>query len=250
MTALRSSFSFPRIDKDPMAASDFDIDSLAKYLHLTPEQVKKMANRDRLPGRKIGGQWRFAKEEIHIWLEQKIGAANDNELHEVEKVLRQHDSDFDSLLIANLLGEDRVALPLHAKTKNSAIESMCEFAANSGALWMPKEMADSIRKREELHPTALENGVALLHPRRPQPSYFGESFLALGITSSGIPFGGPRGCLTDTFFLIASAEEVIHLKVLAKISRLIQKAGFLNELRHAGDPTEAFRLIKNAEQSL
>ena len=34
-----------------MAEEDFDIDSLASYLHLTPSQVRKMADRDRLPGR-------------------------------------------------------------------------------------------------------------------------------------------------------------------------------------------------------
>ena len=42
-----------------MARQDFDIDELAKYLHLTPPQVSRMADRGKLPGRKVGGQWRF-----------------------------------------------------------------------------------------------------------------------------------------------------------------------------------------------
>ena len=70
-----------------MAEESFDIDSLAVYLHLTPEQVRKMADRDRLPGRRVGGQWRFSKAEIHHWFEDRIGASNENELIEVEKVL-------------------------------------------------------------------------------------------------------------------------------------------------------------------
>ena len=44
---------------------DLDVPKLAEYLHLTPEQVKKMAVRGRLPGRRVGGQWRFSEAEIH-----------------------------------------------------------------------------------------------------------------------------------------------------------------------------------------
>ena len=51
-----------------MPNNDFDIDSLAAYLHLSPQQVMRMADRGKLPGRKLGGQWRFAEAEIHHWL--------------------------------------------------------------------------------------------------------------------------------------------------------------------------------------
>ncbi|MEM9411121.1 MAG: PTS sugar transporter subunit IIA, partial [Planctomycetota bacterium] len=176
-----------------MSTHDFDIDSLAKYLHLSPDQVRKMADRDRLPGRKIGGTWKFSKQEIHLWLENKIGAANELELNDVDKVLNQYSTETDESLIANLMKEELIWTPMLARTKNSVIEKTCELASQFGALWMPKEMAEAIRKREALHPTALGNGVALLHPRRPQPSFFGESFIALGMTTTGIPFGGPRG---------------------------------------------------------
>ena len=56
-----------------MGPNDFDIDSLATYLHLTPAKVTRMADRGKLPGRKVGGQWRFSEAEIHHWLEQRIG---------------------------------------------------------------------------------------------------------------------------------------------------------------------------------
>jgi futalosine hydrolase len=38
----------------------------------------------------------------------------------------------------------------------------------------PAVMAEAVAAREDLHPTALENGVALLHPRRPQTSILAE----------------------------------------------------------------------------
>ena len=117
-------------------------------------------------------------------------------------------------------------------------------------MWLPDKMSLAIRNREELHPTALENGVALLHPRRPLTDAFADSFLALGITSSGIPFGGPRGVLTDIFFLIASADEATHLRILARLSRLIQMESLTDSLRAASGPKEAWEIIKSADDEL
>ena len=233
---------------ESMAEEDFDIDSLASYLHLTPDQVRKMASRDRLPGRRVSGSWKLSRAEIHHWLEQKIGAADELGLDEVDRVLSKQPVPADQpMQLTQLLTPDRIAVPLNARTKNSVIDSLCEFSLESGALWQPKEMAEAIRRREELHPTALENGVALLHPRRPQPNFFGESFVALGITSSGIPFGGPRGVLTDIFFLIGSADEAIHLRILARLSRLIYVQGLLDNLRSASDGAQIWQLLLDAE---
>ena len=71
-----------------MVREDFDIQSLAAYLHLTPEQVKKMAERGLLPGRKLGEGWKFSRAEIHHWLEDKIGVSSEKELVEVETIVR------------------------------------------------------------------------------------------------------------------------------------------------------------------
>lgn len=231
-----------------MSHEDFDIDSLAVYLHLTPDQIRKMADRGRLPGRRVGGDWKFSKAEIHHWFENKIGASkNEDELIEVEKVLQG--KAIEEFKLRDLIDASRICIPLPARTKNSVIEKICDFTAQSGTLWLAREMADAIRQREELHPTALENGVALLHPRRPQPSFFGEPFVSLGITSGGIPFGGPRGVLTDIFFLIASSDEAAHLQILARLSRLIQLEDFVENLRSAADAVEAWQMIAEADDS-
>ena len=232
-----------------MSEEDFSIEQLASYLHLTPEQVRKMADRGRLPGRRIGGQWKFSRAEIHHWLEQRIGVSDETGLQEVEKLLENQPEQL-PIQISELLTIERISFPLAARTRNSVVDRLCEFTADTGALWQPKEMAEAIRQREELHPTALENGVALLHPRRPKPSFFGESFLALGITSSGIPFGGPRGTLTDIFFLIASADESFHLKTLARISRLIQAGDLLAQMRVADSASQVWQMIADAEDWL
>lgn len=235
-----------------MSNEDYDVHSLATFLHLTPDQVRKMADRRKLPGRRIGNQWRFSQAEIHEWFEQRIGISDDQELGQVQKMLNNdpRDQADEVYTVHELLSIDNVYVPFLAKTKNSVIQRICDQTAATGRLWDANKMAEALLSRENLHPTALENGVALLHPRRPMVSIIGEPFLALGITSSGIPFGGPRGVLTDIFFLIGSTSEPVHLKVLARLSRLIQQTDFLAELRQCDNSAEAYDLIERFDSEL
>ena len=235
-----------------MSNEDYDVQSLATFLHLTPDQVRKMADRGKLPGRRIGNQWRFSQAEIHEWFEQRIGISDEQQLDQVEKMLNNNPRDQaeESFAVRELLSIDNIFVPFLAKTKKSVIQRICDQTAATGKLWDANKMAEALLSREELHPTALENGVALLHPRRPMSSIIGDPFLALGITSSGIPFGGPRGVLTDIFFLIGSTSEPVHLKVLARLSRLIQQTDFLIELRDCGGPGEAYDLIERYDVDL
>lgn len=234
-----------------MASKDFDIDSLAVYLHTTPQKVLRMAERDKIPGRKIGGQWRFSEAEIHHWLEDQIGVSDDAELVEMEQVLaRQPGAKRKTILISAKLPLDAIAVPLKSKTRNSVIVAMTDLAMNTGLLWDNHKMARAVREREDLHPTALDNGVALLHPRRPMPSILAESFLALGRTYQGIPFGGRRGALTDIFFLICSRSDQGHLRMLARLSRLLVDADFLAGVREAENSTALHRWIQQREEEL
>jgi nitrogen PTS system EIIA component len=234
-----------------MSHTDFDTDSLARYLHVTPTQVQKLAERGSVPGRKIGGQWRFSKGEIHHWLEARIGAAGEADLEHVQGLLDRAAASYEAATVAisDLLLPEAIALPLPARTKNSVIKAMVELAAKTGHLWDSAEMAEAIEAREKLHPTALDNGVALLHPRRPLGHLLAQPLLALGRTASGIPFGSESGQLTDVFFLICSVDDSQHLRTLARLSRLIATPDFLPALRAAATPAEVISAIHDFETS-
>jgi len=120
-----------------LADDDFDIQRLAAYLHIDPAQVARLADRGRLPGRKVAGQWRFAPADIHHWLEDRIGLSTDEELQQMEGALRRPPgaSAEAELSIAKLLPFEAIAIPLAARTRGSVISSMCELAAQTGWLW-------------------------------------------------------------------------------------------------------------------
>ena len=233
-----------------MPSQSFDIDSLAAYLHLSPQQVARMADRGKLPGRKVSGQWRFSRAEIHQWLEDRIGLSDEEELVQVENVLeRQQGNRDEAVSIAKTLPLEAIAVPLQARTRGSVLVEMAELAARTGLLWDSDRMTEAIRERENLHPTALDIGVALLHPRRPMPNLLAEPFLALGRTYQGIPFGGAHGGLTDIFFLILSTDDRGHLRMLARLSRLLGDATTLDGLRCCDDPasTRDWIALREAE---
>ncbi len=227
---------------------DFGIESLARYLHLTPQQVARLAERGKLPGRKVAGQWRFARADIHNWLEQRIGLEEDDVV-DVQGLLQPTASE-QEIVIADLLPPVAIAIPLAARTRAAVFTAMIELAGRTGWLWDPARMLEAVRAREELYPTALDNGVALLHPRRPMSAILAQAFLALGITPNGLPFGGNRGALTDVFFLICSTDDRGHLRTLAKLSRILNAPGFLESLRQAGDAQSAHQLIAATEAAL
>ena len=108
---------------------------------------------------------------------------------------------------------------------------MVEKASATGWLWDPDEDGRGDSHARKMFPTALDNGVALLHPRRPMSSILGQAFLALGRTTTGIPFGAGHGTLTNVFFLICSVDDRGHLRTLARLSRILGSPGFLAALR-------------------
>ena len=74
--------------------------------------------------------------------------------------------------------------------------------------------------------------------------------MAYGRTASGIPFGAPGGGLTDIFFLVCCRDDRTHLKVLARLSRLLLRPGFTDTLRSAETPSETWQVIASAEREL
>jgi len=224
-----------------------DLEELAKYLRRDAREVSKLASRGHLPGQKVGGQWRFARAEITHWLETQLSGYDEQQLTALETA---HALAPDEPLIAGLLSEASIAVPLPAGTRTSVLKELVKLAEQSWQVYDPDAVLTAIRQREEMGSTALATGVAIPHPRRPLPQALGDSVLAFGRTASGIPFGAAHGCLTDVFFLVCCRDDRTHLRVLARLSRLLLRPGFLDELRITQTPGEVWQLIDAAERDL
>ncbi|HEV3256520.1 MAG TPA: PTS sugar transporter subunit IIA [Gemmataceae bacterium] len=225
-----------------------DLDQLAVYLQRDVREVVKLASRGYLPGHKVSGQWRFARAEINHWIETQLPDFTEQQLTALE-TKGAADSDHGAIVSA-LLPQDCVAIPLAASTRASVLRELVRLAERSWQVYDAPAILEAIRLREEMASTALESGVAIPHPRRPLPAALGESLVAYGRTASGVPFGEPHGHLTDIFFLVCCQDERTHLRVLARLSRLLLRPGFVSELRSAETAAQTWQLIHAAENEL
>ncbi len=47
------------------------IEQIAEYLQVSKEKIYKLCQRGKMPASKVGGQWRFDKNEIDQWLRKQ-----------------------------------------------------------------------------------------------------------------------------------------------------------------------------------
>jgi len=223
-----------------------DIEQLAGYLSRDIREVGKLASRGAIPGRKVGGEWRFARAEVNHWIERRLHECTPEELASIEGPAGD-----DEPLLAGLMREATTAVPLPASTKSSAIRELVKLAELSWMVYDADAAVAAVVAREETGGTALPGGVALPHPHRPLgPEALGESVVAFGRTGRGIPFGGPGGKLTDLFFLVLCTDARTHIRVLARLARLLQRPGLIDGLRATASAAEAFEMLTAAERDL
>lgn len=223
-----------------------DLDQLASYLQRDVREVNKLVSRGHLPGQKVAGHWRFARAEINHWLEKQLPDFTDQQL----TALESPGSDQGEPSVVSLLSAECMAVPLGATTKVAVLRDLVQLAEKSWQVYDRDAILEAIRHRESIASTGLASGVALPHPHRALPNALGESIIAYGRTPSGIPFGATDGSLTDIFFLVCCRDDRTHLRVLARLSRLLLRSGFVDDLRSAETIDETRQLIEAAEGEL
>lgn len=224
------------------------LDELAAQLRRDRRELEKLVQRGRVPGHRVEGEWRFHPAEIRHWLEQEMRGYSSDELAAVEG--SQKPGGAAESPIAGLLDPALVQVPLEARTRRSVLECLVEVAGRTWQVWEPSLVLQAVLEREEVLSTGFENGVAIPHPRNPLPQALGASVIAYGRTLSGIPFGAPRRALSDIFFLVLCRDSRTHLAALARLGRLLQAPGFIDELRCAPDAPGSHAAILKADRRL
>ena len=225
----------------------YTLDELAAQLGRDRREIEKLASRGRIPGRKVQQEWKFHAAEITHWLEKELRDYTEPELKKLEKMHQSVELEKD-IPVSSLMDVRMVQVPLDARTKRSVLENMIEVAGKTWEVWEPATILKAVQEREEVLSTGFENGVAIPHPRTPLPDCIGCSLIAFGKTHSGIPFGAPKRQLTDMFFLVLAKDSRTHLQVLARLGRILQIPGFVDELRATETSEEAYELICAADE--
>ena len=232
-----------------MSRDFYTLDELVQTLGRYRRQVEKLINRGIIPGRRIGGEWRFNEIEVTHWLEQDLRGLDDQGLAQLEQ--SQQSSELNELSpIEALLQVETCEVPLDAGTRPAVLQALLEVAGRTWHVWDPASVLKAVKEREDVMSTAFENGVAIPHPRNPLPEALGQSVIAFGRTLSGIPFGAPRRQLTDLFFLVLARDAATHLQILARLGRILNRSGFVDQLRNTETARAAYELLLEADRQV
>ncbi len=104
--------------------------------------------------------------------------------------------------------------------------------------------------RERLCSTAIMDGVAIPHPRCAMDQYIEKPALVLAISKRGIDFESDDGKKTHLFFLICANSTDVHLKVMARLSRLLRSPKFRHELVISETFDQVVEVFENWEKKL
>lgn len=232
-----------------MSRDFYTLDELALQIGRDRRQIEKLVNRGIIPGRRVGGDWRFNEIEITHWLEQDLRGLDDQGLAQLEQS-QQSGHPKSQSPIAELLHPETCEIPLDAGTRPAVLQALIEVAGRTWQVWDPASILKAVKEREDVMSTGFENGIAIPHPRNPLPDAVGQSIIAFGKTLSGIPFGAPGRQLTDLFFLVLARDAATHLQVLARLGRLLQRQGFVDDLRQTESGPQAYELIVRTDEQV
>jgi PTS system nitrogen regulatory IIA component len=102
-------------------------------------------------------------------------------------------------------------------------------------------------EREKLGSTGIGDGIAIPHGKMKGIEELVTSF---GRSIKGVDFESIDNKPTHLFFLLVAPENSagVHLKALARISRLLKDSGFRNRLMEASDRQDLFRIIAEEDE--
>lgn len=219
---------------------------LARHIGMDARVVRKWAEKGKLPGRMVGGEWRFNRAQMLDWLQREMHTFGQDHIRNLERAMRKARGD---RLIEAHLATEAVEMNLLAKSRASVLRELVRLAERTGLVYSPAEIVAALEEREALVSTALPRGIAFPHPRRPLPYATAEPLVCLARVPAGIPFGAPDGQLTDLFVLVCAPGERLHLGLLARLAMMLS-TDLPDLLRYVDDPEEVVRLMLQTEATV
>ena len=221
------------------------IKDVSEYLKMHERTVSKLATQGVLPAAKIANQWRFMRSLINQWLEQQMVELTADQLEALDSEIAAK-----PIEVANFITPDLIIPDAKARKKTDLLAEMLDLAANKKLIRNPIRMLKVLVRRETLCSTAIGDEVAIPHPRQPLNEPNASPFIVMARSLEGIDFDSIDELPVKLIFLICLADDYAHLKVLARLSRMLKDAHFRKLLKSAAGSMEIFDLIQKKDIEL
>ena len=148
--------------------------------------------------------------------------------------------------ISDLLTEDMVVTNLQGHSKEDIINALIEVVARSPKVLDKEKVREAVFEREKIMSTGVGDGFAIPHGKTDAVSDIVGSF---AITAEPIDYESLDEKPVRLVFLLVSKANMVgpHIKLLSKISRLMNKPEFRNKLLTVTSPKEIIEMFKQEE---
>jgi len=151
--------------------------------------------------------------------------------------------------VVDILTEELIVAQLRSLTKTDVLRELAGRLAGRYPEIKAEHLTTVLLDRERLGTTAIGEGIAIPHGKLPGlkkvVSVFGRSL-------NGIDCHSLDGAPTKLFFLLVAPEDSagVHLKALARVSRLLKDKGFRERLLQSDNQAELYRVICEEDAKL
>jgi nitrogen PTS system EIIA component len=148
--------------------------------------------------------------------------------------------------ILDVLKKGAIIPSLEARDKKSVLEELVAPIAPQTTV-NPEELVRVLMERERLGSTGIGGGIGIPHGKLKE---LDSLLIGFGLSRKGIDFESMDGKPTHIFFLLITPENStgLHLKLLARISRLLKNEPFKEKLLGASDSDEIYDIIKREDE--
>jgi PTS system nitrogen regulatory IIA component len=148
--------------------------------------------------------------------------------------------------ILDVLQTDTILPNLRATDKKGILEELVAPVAMRTGI-EDRRLVRVLMERERLGSTGIGGGIGIPHGKIDQ---LASLVLGVGISHQGVDFESLDGRPTHIFFLLITPENAagLHLKLLARISRLLKNDLFKEKLLAAQDAESILKVIAEEER--
>lgn len=232
---------------------DLKIKDVAELLNVSEKTIRRWLSAGKIPAYNINGQYRFSRTEIEQWvMNHKLGKTfgkspftpqqlEKNPLAEKAQTLKGATQ----YSLYRALHHGSIYYHIPGKTKQEVIHHTMQQLAEKLEL-DPDVLTELLLDREEMMPTALNNGIGVPHTR--DFLLDGQNdVVVLAFLENPIEYGALDGKRVELLFFLFASDDKRHLNLLAKIAHLSSDAQSLQFLLSKPDKNSLLTYIKDWE---
>jgi PTS system nitrogen regulatory IIA component len=149
--------------------------------------------------------------------------------------------------LIDILSEERVTTRLQVSNKDEALRALSQLFAERDPALDVNVVHEVLSERERLASTGVGSSVAIPHGRI---SAIDDLRAAMAISRDGIPFEAIDGAPVRIIIGVLAPQHHTgdHLRVLARVSRLLRNSEVREGLLEAPDAHAAYEVIARADR--